>query len=145
MSSSPDAHDSCSGAARIFIWTAMKSVRLLSALPNLAIFGTIALLLGAWNYGADLPDHRWLESNQLPEGARLYAADGTLVAEYARQRRFFVPLESIPVRIIDAFLAAEDKTFFTHPGIDFPGVVDAAVWNLNHAGNGRRPRGASRS
>lgn len=143
MSRSPDAHKSCSGATRLFIWIVMNSVRLLSALPNVAVFGTIALLVVAWNYGADLPDHRWLVGNQLPEGARLYAADGTLVAEYARQRRIVVPLGSIPVRVIDAFLAAEDKTFFTHLGIDIPGVVRAAVWNLNHSGNGVRPRGAS--
>lgn len=130
-------------AARFRVRALMGVVRLLSALPNVAMFGSVALLLVVAHYGTDLPDHKWLVSHQLPETTRLHAADGTLVAEYARQKRVVLSLDAIPARVVDAFLAAEDKNFFTHPGIDIPGVVRAAFWNLSHSGQGVRLRGAS--
>lgn len=143
MRNSPEARGSRSRITRSFIWVVMNAVRLLGALPNLALFGLAALLLVVWHYGADSPDHKWLADHQLPETTRLYAADGTPVAEYARQNRIAVPLASIPRRVVDAFLAAEDKRFFRHSGIDFVAVVRATFWNLSHAANGVRPRGAS--
>src|SRR5262249_24195534 len=73
------------------------------------------------------------------------ANDGSLIAEYARERRLFVPIEAIPRRVIDAFLSAEDKDFYTHPGVDFYGVMRAGISNLQGymQGNNHRPEGAS--
>ncbi len=143
MSSTTGGRRSRITAARFHFRPLTGFVGLLGALANPVMFGSAALLLVVVHYGADLPDHEWLVDHQLPETTRLHAADGTLVAEYARQRRIVASLESIPVRVVNSFLAAEDKNFFTHLGVDILGVARAAVWNLSHSGNGVRPRGAS--
>ncbi len=73
--------------------------------------------------------------------SRLYAADGRLLAEYAREKRVYVPVAAMPKRVLEAFVAAEDQRFFTHPGIDVIGVLRAVVANV--ANPGKRPEGAS--
>ena len=73
----------------------------------------------------------------------MLAGDGRLLAEYAIEKRIFVPIGSIPKRVINAFLAAEDKSFYSHPGIDIFGIVRAGITNLTHMGTDRRPVGAS--
>ena len=74
---------------------------------------------------------------------RLYANDGSLMAEYAKEKRSFVPIEQIPEIVSSAFLAAEDKKFYTHGGIDFVGLIRAVIVNIKNIGSGRRPVGAS--
>ena len=73
---------------------------------------------------------------------RVHAGDGSLLAEYAVERRTFVPVSAIPKQVINAFLSAEDKNFYRHPGVDVGGVARAAVTNLRNYGKGRRPEGA---
>ena len=76
---------------------------------------------GVWvlhNYGRDLPDYRQLADYAPPTVTRIHAGDGRLLAEYARERRVFVPIEAIPDRVKQAFIAAEDQNFYRHPGID---------------------------
>ena len=70
---------------------------------------------------ADLPDHRQLATYEPPTATRIHAGDGRLLAEYARQNRIFVPIEAIPDRVKQAFVAAEDQNFYHHPGIDLSG------------------------
>jgi len=98
-----------------------------------------------WHFGRGLPDYHQLAHYEPAVTTRVYGGDGRLVVEYAKERRLFVPLEAIPQRVKDAFLSAEDKGFYTHPGVDFIGVARAVVINLRNRGMGadRRPVGAS--
>src|SRR5674476_286155 len=74
---------------------------------------------------------------------RVHAADGSLVAEYARERRLYIPIQAVPKLVINAFLAAEDKNFYEHGGLDFFGIARAAVNYAQNFGSSRRPQGAS--
>lgn len=94
-------------------------------------------------YSQDLPDHTQLARYEPPVTSRVYGGDGRLLAEYATEKRVFVPIDAIPKPVINAFLAAEDKNFYNHPGIDLAGIVRAALTNLSHFGSDRRPVGAS--
>lgn len=111
----------------------------------LAVAAAGGLLVAFWHFGRDLPDYRQLANYDPPVTTRVYGADGRLVAEYAVEKRVFVPLAAIPQVVKDAFLSAEDKSFYTHPGIDPVGIARAAVVNLRNKGKGveRRPVGAS--
>src|SRR5881409_2412941 len=71
------------------------------------------------------------------------AADGSLLAEYARERRLYIPVQAVPKLVINAFVAAEDKNFYEHGGIDFSGIARAATLYIQQYGSGRRPQGAS--
>ncbi len=102
-----------------------------------------AVLWVFWEYGRDLPDYTQLADYEPPVTTRVHAGDGSLLAEYAVQRRVFVPVETIPEIVKDAFLSAEDKNFYSHPGVDVVGVMRAVVANVKNLGTGRRPEGAS--
>ncbi len=93
-----------------------------------------------YKFGQDLPDYRQLLNYEPPVVSRLYAADGRLFAEYAVERRVFVPINAMPKRVVRTFLAAEDKNFYEHPGIDILGIVRAAFNNLLSS---KSPMGAS--
>ncbi len=109
----------------------------------LAVAGAGGGLFIFYKYGRDLPDYTQLATYRPPVMTRVHAADGSLLAEYAREHRVFVPIEVIPKTLIQAFLSAEDKNFFDHPGVDIAGVVRAALTNLSNLGENRRPVGAS--
>ena len=94
-------------------------------------------------YGRGLPDYHQLAVHEPPTVTRVHAGDGRLLAEYATEKRVFVPIAAMPKRVINAFLAAEDKNFFSHPGVDFVSVLRATVRNLVNFGKGRRLQGAS--
>ncbi len=118
-------------------------VALLASFLILAVVGAGGALYVLHRYGSDLPDYRQLADYQPPTVTRIHAADGRLMAEYAQEKRIFVPIEAIPKRLIQAFLAAEDKNFYRHPGIDPLGVLRAVLTNLRHLADDRRPVGAS--
>ena len=112
--------------------------------------GTVFALLiaaGVWMYlqslSKDLPDFTALKNYEPPVMTRVHAADGQLMAEYATQRRMFLPIQAIPDRVKHAFIAAEDKNFYSHIGIDPEGIARAAVRFIQNYGSGRRPEGAS--
>ena len=107
-----------------------------------AVGGSLAVF---WHFGRDLPDYHQLAHYEPPVTTRVYAGDGRLVAEYAVEKRSFVPFNAIPQRVLNAFLAAEDKNFYQHSGVDPMGVLRAVVVNLRNRGMGgdRRPVGAS--
>ncbi|MGD9509253.1 MAG: penicillin-binding protein 1A, partial [Geminicoccaceae bacterium] len=105
--------------------------------------GGAGLLYLVNNYGGGLPDHRQLADYEPPMATRIHAGDGRLLAEYARQNRTYVPIEAIPERVKNAFVAAEDQHFYSHPGIDVFGIARAVVSNLQRIGDNRRPEGAS--
>ncbi|WP_373503320.1 penicillin-binding protein 1A [Aestuariivirga sp.] len=79
-----------------------------------------------WDSSKDLPDYKQLATYEPPVMTRIHAADGSLLAEYAEERRLFVPVSQMPKRLIEAFISAEDKTFFTHGGLDWQGIASAA-------------------
>lgn len=121
--------------------------RLLMALISLGVLGAIgavgAVSAVLFYFGRDLPDYRALETYEPKIVTRAYADDGRLLAEFAAEKRVFVPIESVPETVIQAFLSAEDKNFYTHPGVDISGIARAVVTNLQHLGSGKRPKGAS--
>lgn len=91
----------------------------------------------------DLPDYQVLASYSPPVMTRVHADDGSLIAEYAHERRLFLPIQAIPDRVKAAFLSAEDKNFYQHAGVDFQGLIRAIAVNVQNMGSGRRPVGAS--
>ena len=103
--------------------------------------GTV--LYGFYHFGRGLPEYQQLADYNPPVVTRIHAGDGRLMAEFAREKRVFVPIKAMPKQIIKAFLSAEDKTFYTHPGIDIPGILRAMVTNISRMGSNRRPVGAS--
>ncbi|RMD62202.1 MAG: penicillin-binding protein, partial [Alphaproteobacteria bacterium] len=109
----------------------------------LALAAAGGVLYLFYHYGRDLPDYRQLADYDPPTVTRVHAGDGRLLAEYATEKRVYVPIRAIPRRVVNAFLAAEDKNFYDHPGIDFMSVLRAAVTNLINLGSNRRPVGAS--
>src|SRR5262245_57465929 len=115
----------------------------LGILSNLGLFAIIALLLAVNRFSSELPDYQTLKEYHPPLVTRVLAGDGRLLAEYAIEKRVFVPSSAIPDMVKRAFISAEDKTFYTHPGIDLPGIGAAMLTNLKNYGSGRRPIGAS--
>ncbi|TVR95397.1 MAG: penicillin-binding protein 1A [Rhodospirillales bacterium] len=110
----------------------------------LAVLGGVAVIAAIiYGYSSDLPDYAQLADYEPPVTTRVYAGDGRLLAEYAIERRVFRPLDAMPQMVIDAFLSAEDKNYFSHPGVDARGVVRAAITNLQNWGTDRRLVGAS--
>jgi penicillin-binding protein 1A len=112
--------------------------------------GTIVFLvsIGAgaglfWHFSKDLPDYSQLQDYEPPVMTRVHATDGALVAEYATQRRLYIPIQAVPKMVINAFLAAEDKNFYDHNGLDFQGMTRAAIVYAQNYGSNRRPQGAS--
>ena len=117
--------------------------RFFGFLLTVALVGAIAGFVMLSRYAIDLPDYQELATHEYPAVTRVLASDGRLLAEYAIEKRVFVPIRVVPKKVIDAFLSAEDKTFYEHPGIDIPGIVRAALTNFRNAGKDRRPVGAS--
>ena len=90
-----------------------------------------------------LPDYKFLKNYKPPVSSKVYSGDGTLVADFSREKRVFVPYESIPTNVINSFLSAEDKNFFSHPGVDAKGVLRAIVNNISNYIYSKRLEGAS--
>ena len=123
---------------------------ILRFLGFLFAMGTIVFIVGIaavagllWHYSKDLPDYSQLQDYEPPVMTRVHAADGSLLAEYAKERRLYLPIQAIPKLVTNAFVAAEDKNFYQHPGIDFQGIMRAGLLYVENYGSGRRPQGAS--
>ncbi|HZS65289.1 MAG TPA: penicillin-binding protein 1A [Xanthobacteraceae bacterium] len=114
--------------------------------------GTILFLVGVaaaaalmWHFSQDLPDYSQLQDYEPPVMSRVHAADGSLLAEYATQRRLYIPIQAVPKLVTNAFVAAEDKNFYEHGGLDFGGIMRAGIIYLEDrlSGRNKRPQGAS--
>ncbi|WP_377848475.1 penicillin-binding protein 1A [Bosea sp. UC22_33] len=112
--------------------------------------GAIAFVIGAaiaggliWHYSRDLPDYAQLRNYEPPVMTRVHAGDGSLIAEYARERRLYLPIQAVPKLVVDAYISAEDKNFYKHIGVDPEGLVRAAISNFRNRAANRRPQGAS--
>ena len=120
-------------------WFVMAGVALLGAI---ALAGLIVAVYAAWLFH-DLPDASDLADYRPATATRVYAGDGTLIGEFSDERRIYVPYEQIPLPVIQAFLAAEDRNFFNHGGIDVGGLGRAMFKNVFNAATGRRLEGGS--
>ncbi|HEY0526928.1 MAG TPA: penicillin-binding protein 1A [Stellaceae bacterium] len=110
-----------------------------------ALLGAGVVALAVWHFGRGLPDYQQLADYQPAVVTRVHAGDGRLLAEYATERRIFVPVSAMPPLVIRAFISAEDKNFYSHMGIDPVSILRAAATDALHLGMGagRRPIGAS--
>src|SRR6201747_1582347 len=98
---------------------------------------------GIWHFSQDLPGYSQLQDYEPPVMTRVHAADGALLGEYSKERRLYLPIQAVPKLVINAFLAAEDKNFYEHGGIDYSGMARAALLYAQNFGSNRRPQGAS--
>ena len=104
------------------------------------IFFTFSTL---WYFSIGLPDYKKLSNYQPPISSRVYSEDRKLIAEYAIEKRLFIPFDSIPEKVVNSFLSAEDKNFFSHPGIDAKGILRAIIKNIQNIYQNKRLEGAS--
>ena len=104
---------------------------------GISIFGVL------WAYSNNIPDYKFLKSYKPPVSSKVYSGDGELVADFSKEKRIFVPYNSIPKNVINSFLSAEDKNFFFHPGVDAKGVLRAVVNNISNIISSKRLEGAS--
>jgi penicillin-binding protein 1A len=111
------------------------TLNLLSAGFLFGVVGMFVVFAGLWFYGRDLPDYQKLAAYEPPIVSRLYASDGRLIGEFASEKRIFVPYATIPKRVVNAFIAAEDQRFFSHPGIDIFGIARAVRNNFTRGGS----------
>jgi penicillin-binding protein 1A len=107
------------------------------------VAGAAAGAFAVWYFDRDLPDYQQLTDYQPPIVSRVYAGDGRLLAEYATEKRVFVPVKEIPPLLIHAFLAAEDKNFYVHSGIDPVAMLRAGVTDIWRVVTKKPPIGAS--
>ncbi len=107
------------------------------------ISGIAVFFYGLWYFGKDLPDYKELSKYNPDVVTRIHAGNGALLAEYATQKRVFVPINVIPKKVIDAFISAEDKDFYNHFGIDLVATLRALITNVKNIGTTKRLIGAS--
>jgi penicillin-binding protein 1A len=112
--------------------------------------GAVLFLIGVavvsaviWHFSKNLPDYAQLRNYEPPVMSRVHAGDGSLIAEYAKERRLYLPIQAVPKLVINAFLAAEDKNFYRHMGVDPEGLARAVVTSVRNQGSGRRLQGGS--
>ena len=119
----------------------IKNIFILSSsfilLSGVLIFGVL------WTYSNDLPDYKFLKNYKPPVSSKVYSGNGEVVSDFSQQKRIFVPFNSIPKNVINAFLSAEDKNFFSHPGVDAKGVIRAVINNISNLISSKRLEGAS--
>ena len=106
-------------------------------LLGILIFGVL------WTYSNNIPDYKFLKNYKPPVSSKVYSGDGELVADFSKEKRIFVPFNSIPKNVINSFLSAEDKNFYSHPGVDAKGVLRALVNNISNIISSKRLEGAS--
>ena len=107
------------------------------------LLSAISIISVLWTYSNDLPDYKFLKSYKPPVSSKVYSGNGDLVADFSQEKRVFVPFNSIPKNVINAFLSAEDKNFFKHPGVDAKGVIRAVINNISNILLSKRLEGAS--
>ena len=105
---------------------------------------SLALIIGIlWTYSNKLPDYKFLKMYKPPVSSKLYSGSGELVSDFSSEKRIFVPYDSIPSIVINSFLSAEDKNFFSHPGVDAKGIMRAIFNNVSNIISSKRLEGAS--
>ncbi len=117
---------------RLFIVTLLGSFLFISVIVSIL-----------WIYSNKLPDYKYLKNYKPPVSSKLYSGNGLLVSDFSSEKRIFVPYNAISKTVINAFLSAEDKNFFNHPGVDAKGVIRAVKNNIYNIIYKKRLEGAS--
>ncbi len=119
----------------------LKNILILSV--SFILLSGVLIVTILWTYSNDLPDYKFLKKYKPPVSSKVYSGNGELVADFSKEKRVFVPFNSIPKNVINAFLSAEDKNFFSHPGVDAKGVLRAVINNISNLILSKRLEGAS--
>ena len=119
----------------------LKNILLISI--SIVLLTSVLIVGVLWTYSNDIPDYKFLKNYKPPVSSKVYSGEGELVADFSQEKRVFVPYNSIPKNVINAFLSAEDKNFFSHPGVDAKGVLRAVVNNISNIISSERLEGAS--
>ena len=107
------------------------------------LLSLITVLGILWNFSNNIPDYKFLKNYKPPVSSKVYSGNGSLVADFSKEKRIFVPYRAIPKNVINSFLSAEDKNFFSHPGVDAKGVLRATINNIQNIMTSKRLEGAS--
>ena len=113
-----------------------------AALSFLLVISIIVIAI-LWTFSSNIPDYKFLKNYKPPVSSKVYSGNGDLVADFSKEKRIFVPYNSIPENVVNAFLSAEDKNFFFHPGVDAKGILRAIFNNIKNILTSKRLEGAS--
>ena len=119
----------------------LKKLILLTSAGVLIMFVILIAIL--WAFSNKLPDYKFLKNYKPPVSSKVYSGEGQLVSDFSKEKRIFVPYNAIPTKVINSFLSAEDKNFFSHPGVDAKGVIRASINNISNIIYSKRLEGAS--
>ena len=119
----------------------LKKLILLTSAGVLVMFVILIAIL--WAFSNKLPDYKFLKNYKPPVSSKVYSGEGQLVSDFSKEKRIFVPYDVIPAKVINSFLSAEDKNFFSHPGVDAKGVIRASINNISNIIYSKRLEGAS--
>jgi len=119
----------------------IKNIFILAS--SFILLSGVLIISVLWTYSNDLPDYKFLKNYKPSVSSKVYSGNGELVSDFSQEKRIFVPFNSIPKNVINAFLSAEDKNFFSHPGVDAKGVVRAVINNISNIMSSKRLEGAS--
>ena len=119
----------------------IKKILILTTSISLILFLSIITVL--WTYSNTLPDYKFLKNYKPSVSSKLYSGSGELVSDFSSEKRIFVPYNSIPKKVVYSFLSAEDKNFFSHPGVDAKGIIRAVIKNISNLIKSERLEGAS--
>ena len=119
----------------------LKKLILLTSAGVLIMFVILIAIL--WAFSNKLPDYKFLKNYKPPVSSKVYSGEGQLVSDFSKEKRIFVPYNAIPAKVINSFLSAEDKNFFSHPGVDAKGVIRASINNISNIIYSKRLEGAS--
>ena len=110
---------------------------------SLFLLTSVTILIVLWTFSNSIPDYRFLKNYKPPVSSKMYSGNGKLVADFSKEKRIFVPYGAIPKNVVNSFLSAEDKNFFSHPGVDAKGVMRAIINNIQNIMSSKRLEGAS--
>ena len=110
---------------------------------SVSLITIISIFVILWTFSNNIPDYKFLKNYKPPVSSKVYSGNGELVADFSKEKRIFIPFSAIPKKVINAFLSAEDKNFFSHPGVDAKGVMRAVFNNIKNIMTSKRLEGAS--
>ena len=110
---------------------------------SIGLFSTFLIVGVLWAFSSNLPDYKFLKNYKPSVSSKVYSGEGQLVSDFSTEKRIFVPYSAIPEKVINSFLSAEDKNFFSHPGVDAKGVLRAVINNISNIMTSKRLEGAS--
>ena len=121
-----------------------KSVKnIFITILSLLLVSSILIVSVLWVFSNNIPDYKFLKNYKPPVSSKMYSGNGDLVADFSKEKRVFIPFSALPKNVINSFLSAEDKNFFSHPGVDAKGVIRATINNIQNIMTSKRLEGAS--